>query len=291
MFMATAQKNNSLLPRGAADEMLIDLFSIRRTVKETFDTFSLELEPQYGEKSFTFAPGQFNMLYVYGVGEVPISISGDPTRHKSLIHTTREVGTVTRAMRKLKVGDTLGVRGPYGSSWPVEKAIGCDVVIVAGGIGLAPLRPVIYYILSQREKYGKVVLLYGTRTPEDILFRKDLEKWRGRFDLETHLTVDRATGSWHGNVGVVTTLIGRAPFDPLNCIAMVCGPEIMMRFTVLELQKRGVEDDKIFISMERNMKCGIGLCGHCQLGPTFVCKEGPVYTYKNLKDVFLKREM
>ncbi len=289
--MATAQKNNSLLPRGAADEMLIDLFSIRRTVKETFDTFSLELEPQYGEKSFTFAPGQFNMLYVYGVGEVPISISGDPTRHKSLIHTTREVGTVTRAMRKLKVGDTLGVRGPYGSSWPVEKAIGCDVVIVAGGIGLAPLRPVIYYILSQREKYGKVVLLYGTRTPEDILFRKDLEKWRGRFDLETHLTVDRATGSWHGNVGVVTTLIGRAPFDPLNCIAMVCGPEIMMRFTVLELQKRGVEDDKIFISMERNMKCGIGLCGHCQLGPTFVCKEGPVYTYKNLKDVFLKREM
>lgn len=271
--------------------MLIDLFSIRRTMKETFDTFSLELEPQYGEKSYTFAPGQFNMLYVYGVGEVPISISGDPTRHKSLIHTTREVGTVTRAMRKLKVGDTLGVRGPYGSSWPVEKAIGCDVVIVAGGIGLAPLRPVIYYILSQREKYGKVVLLYGTRTPEDILFRKDLEKWRGRFDLETHLTVDRATGSWHGNVGVVTTLIGRAPFDPLNCIAMVCGPEIMMRFTVLELQKRGVEDDKIFISMERNMKCGIGLCGHCQLGPTFVCKEGPVYTYKNLKDVFLKREM
>lgn len=289
--MATAQKNNSPLPRGAADEMLIDLFSIRRTMKETFDTFSLELEPQYGEKSFTFAPGQFNMLYVYGVGEVPISISGDPTRHKSLIHTTREVGTVTRAMRKLKVGDTLGVRGPYGSSWPVEKAVGCDVVIVAGGIGLAPLRPVIYYILSHREKYGKVVLLYGTRTPEDILFRKDLEKWRGRFDLETHLTVDRATGSWHGNVGVVTTLIGRAPFDPLNCMAMVCGPEIMMRFTVLELQKRGVEDGKIFISMERNMKCGIGLCGHCQLGPTFVCKEGPVYTYKNLKDVFLKREM
>ncbi|MBN1212575.1 MAG: FAD/NAD(P)-binding protein [candidate division Zixibacteria bacterium] len=271
--------------------MHIRPFSIRRVVKESFDTFSLELDPLSGEKGHKFAPGQFNMLYVYGVGEVPISISGDPTRHKTLTHTTREVGTVTRAMRNLKVGDTLGVRGPFGSSWPVEDAVGNDVVIVAGGIGLAPLRPVIYYILAHREKYGKVVLLYGTRTPEDILFRKDLEKWRSRFDLETLLTVDRATGAWKGNVGVVTTLIGRAPFDPLNCVAMVCGPEIMMRFTVLELQKRGVEEDKTFISMERNMKCGIGLCGHCQLGPTFVCKEGPVYCYRDLKDVFIKREM
>jgi len=289
--MATTPKNKKTAPRGTADAMLIHPFSIRRVMKESFDTFSLELEPQSGEKSYKFAPGQFNMLYVYGVGEVPISISGDPTKHKTLIHTTREVGTVTRAMRNLKVGDTLGVRGPFGSSWPVEDAVGNDVVIVAGGIGLAPLRPVIYYILAHREKYGKVVLMYGTRTPEDILFRKDLEKWRSRFDLETLLTVDRATGAWKGNVGVVTTLIGRAPFDPLNCVAMVCGPEIMMRFTVLELQKRGVEEDRIFISMERNMKCGIGLCGHCQLGPTFVCKEGPVYCYRDLKDIFIKREM
>lgn len=265
-------------------------FTIKRVIKESFDTFSLEMDPA-DDDGYRFAPGQFNMLYMYGVGEVPISISGDPTKPKTLIHTTREVGTVTRAMRKLKAGDQLGVRGPYGTSWPVETAEGNDVVIVAGGIGLAPLRPVIYHVLAHRGKYGKIVLLYGTRTPEDILFRKDLEKWRSRFDLETYLTVDRATGSWHGNVGVVTTLIGRAPFDPLHCVAMVCGPEIMMRFTVLELQKRGVEDEKIFISMERNMKCGVGLCGHCQLGPTFVCKNGPVYGYDKMKDIFLKREM
>ncbi|MFZ5981547.1 MAG: FAD/NAD(P)-binding protein [Candidatus Zixiibacteriota bacterium] len=288
--MATTQKNKSNGKASHSDPMLSNPFTIKRVIKESFDTFSLELDPAH-ENGYNFAPGQFNMLYVYGVGEVPISISSDPTKPKTLIHTTREVGTVTRAMRQLKAGDLLGVRGPYGSSWPVDKAEDNDVVIIAGGIGLAPLRPVIYHVLAHREKYGKVVLLYGTRTPEDILFRKDLEQWRSRFDLETYLTVDRATGSWHGNVGVVTTLIGRAPFDPLHCIAMVCGPEIMMRFTVLELQKRGVQDERIFISMERNMKCGIGLCGHCQLGPTFVCKNGPVYNYDEMRDIFLKREM
>ena len=271
--------------------MLIRPFIIRRVVKETADTFSLQLHSQVRGETFKFKPGQFNMLYVFGVGEVPISISGDPTKSEVLIHTTREVGTVTRAMRSLKVNDLIGIRGPYGSSWPVDKAEDHDVVIVAGGIGLAPLRPVIHYVLHHREKYGKVILLYGTRTPEDILFRKELEKLRGRFDLETYITVDRATGAWHGNVGVVTTLIGRAPFDPLHCKAMVCGPEIMMRFTAMELVKRGVSEDSIYLSMERNMKCGLGLCGHCQLGPTFVCKEGPVYNYTDMKNVFSKREM
>jgi NAD(P)H-flavin reductase len=165
------------------------------------------------------------------------------------------------------------------------------VVIIAGGIGLAPLRPVIHYILTHRGHYGKVVLLYGTRTPEDILFRRDLEKFRARFDMETLLTVDRAIGKWHGNVGVVTQLIARAPFDPLNCVAMVCGPEVMMRFTVMELRKRGVADDMIFVSMERNMKCGIGLCGHCQLGSSFVCRDGPVYSYADIKGIFTRREL
>jgi len=271
--------------------MITRPFTIRRVIKESHDTFSLELEPPSDLDGFNFMPGQFNMLYVYGVGEVPISISGDPTKPRMLTHTTREVGTVTRAMRGLKVGDTLGVRGPYGTAWPLAEAEGHDVVLITGGIGLAPLRPVIYYLLAHREKYGKVVLLYGARTPEDILFRKDLERWRGRFDLEAYLTVDRATGSWRGNVGVVTTLIPRSPFDPLHCTAVVCGPEIMMRFTVLELEKRGVVDDRIYISMERNMKCGVGLCGHCQLGPTFVCKDGPVYRFDHMRDVFTKWEM
>lgn len=271
--------------------MLTQPYRIIRVRKETHDTFSHELEPPNAPNGLSFAPGQFNMLYVFGVGEVPISISGDPTTPKTLVHTTRAVGTVTKAMRKLKVRDILGVRGPFGSHWPVEEAMGSDVVIVAGGIGLAPLRPVLYWILSQRDKYGKVVLLYGTRSPADILFRRELEKWRARFDLEVELTVDHATSAWRGNVGVVTTLIPRASFDPLSTVAMVCGPEVMMRYSVVELQKRGVESEDIYVSMERNMKCGVGFCGHCQFGPAFVCKDGPVFRYDRIKEWFVKREI
>lgn len=290
MFMGSTQKNSSPGQGGIADPMSVRPFRIQRVVKETHDTFSLELRGE-SEDGFNFAPGQFNMLYVFGVGEVPISISGDPEEKEALVHTTRAVGSVTGAMRKLKAGGFLGVRGPFGSSWPVEDIRGDDIVIIAGGIGLAPLRPVIYSVLRRREQYGKVVLLYGARTPEDIIFRKPLMKWRSRLDMDVHITVDRASGGWKGNVGVVTGLIGRAPFDPLSCTAMICGPEIMMRFTIRELKKRGVDDNKIFVSMERNMKCGIGLCGHCQIGPTFVCKDGPVYNYDNIKHLFAKREI
>ena len=289
--MEMPQTNKRLDAATRPDPMQTQPLRIHRIIKELRDTFSLVLQPQNGHADFTFQPGQFNMLYVYGVGEVPISISGDPARREILVHTTREVGTVTRAMRKLKVGDSLGVRGPYGKAWPVDKVENHDVVLITGGIGLAPLRPMIHYLLTRREKYGRIVLLYGARTPEDILYRKGLEKWRSRFDLEVHLTVDHATGVWRGNVGVVTSLVRRSPFDPKNCIAMVCGPEIMMRFSVMELQKRGVADDHIYISMERNMKCGIGLCGHCQLGPTFVCKDGPVYRLDKIRSIFTKREM
>ena len=267
-----------------------DPFIIRRIIKETYDTFSLELE-SFNRTDFVFFPGQFNMLYVFGTGEVPISISGDSNNTKKLIHTTRAVGTVTKAMWNLKKGDCIGIRGPYGTAWPIQAGKSRDILIITGGIGLAPLRPVLYHILHNRADYGKVVILYGARTPEDILYKKEIEKWRSRFDIEIYITVDRATGNWHGNIGVITSMIGRAPFDPLNCTAMVCGPEIMMRFTILELQKRGVSDENIFISMERNMKCGIGLCGHCQLGTSFVCKDGPVYNYTQMKDIFLKREM
>lgn len=267
------------------DPMTPRPYRIGRVRKETADTFTLELVSVNGDGAFSFAPGQFNMLYVFGVGEIPISISGDPIKPKALVHTTRVVGTVTKAMRKLKRGAVLGVRGPFGSHWPVAEAEGNDVVIVAGGIGLAPLRPALYHILSRREKYGKVVLLYGARTPEDILYRQELSQWRAQFDLDVHITVDRATGQWRGNVGVVTTLILRAPFDPLNTMALVCGPEVMMRFTAMELLKRGVETNNVFVSMERNMKCAVGFCGHCQFGPTFVCKDGPVFPYHRVKDL------
>jgi NAD(P)H-flavin reductase len=267
------------------------MFRVRKIRYDTYDTFTLDLAAAKGGEDFAFLPGQFNMLYVFGVGEVPISISGDPTQTGTLVHTTRAVGTVTKAMRKLKVGDVIGVRGPYGTAWPVVEAQGNDIVIVAGGIGLAPLRPALYYVLANRTKYGKVVLLYGTRTPADILYRKELENLRARFDLEVHVTVDRAMANWHGNVGVVTNLIPKAPFDPTNTVAMLCGPEIMMRFTVLALQKRGVAIDQIYLTMERNMKCAVGFCGHCQFGPMFVCKDGPVFRYDKIKQFFLTREI
>ncbi len=271
------------------DPMVPDLFRVQKVRKETLDTFTLELSPK--QKKFRFEPGQFNMLYVSGAGEIPISISGNPNQPESLIHTTRAVGSVTNAMRKLKAGDYLGVRGPFGTKWPVDKAMGDDVVIITGGIGLAPLRPAVYDILAKRGRYGNVVLLYGARTPEDILYPKEIMGWRSRFDMDVHVTVDRAAGSWHSNVGVVTKLIPKAPFDPQNTTAFICGPEVMIRFTTQELKKRGLSDDKIYVSMERNMKCAIGFCGHCQLGPYFVCKDGPVFRYDEIKRLLEIREV
>jgi len=273
------------------DPMLTRLFSVERTRKETYDTFTVELESRQPTEITPFAPGQFNMLYVLGTGEVPISISGDPAEPRRLVHTTRAVGTVTKAMQKLRRGDTVGVRGPFGTQWPMKESEEHDVVIVAGGIGLAPLRPAIYQILSQRNDFGKFVLLYGARTPEDLLYSKEIERWRQRSDFKVDVTVDRASPAWRGNVGVVTTLIPKATFDPPSTIAMVCGPEIMMRFTVADLRKRGVPTENIYISMERNMKCGFGFCGHCQFGRFFVCRDGPVFRYDRVKDLIGKGEI
>ena len=241
--------------------------------------------------NIAFKPGQFNMLYPFGAGECAISISGNPSEPRKLLHTTRVVGSVTKALYALKPGDRMGIRGPFGTSWPIVKAEGNDVVFVAGGIGLAPLRPAIYHVLANRVKFGKVVLLYGARTPDDIVFRREIEKWSSRLDVEVFVTVDRADATWRGNVGVVPAMIKRAPFDRLNTVAMVCGPEIMMHFTVQELLKRGVPEENVFISMERNMKCGIGLCGHCQFGPTFICKDGPIFSFDRIKGWFEHREI
>src|SRR6516165_8393372 len=269
--------------------MFPQTFRVRRVRRETPDTFTLEIEAANGDRTFSFAPGQFNMLYAFGVGEIAISISADPD-DKSLTHTTRVVGTVTKALGKLRPGDSLGVRGPFGTKWPVEHVTGHDVVVVAGGIGLAPLRGALEHLLRRRKQFGRLVLLYGVRTPEDVLYRRDLERWRSE-GLQIYLTVDRATGSWGGHVGVVTSLISHAPFDPVTAVAMICGPEIMMRYTVLELQKRGLAEERIFLSMERNMKCAIGFCGHCQFGPEFICKDGPVFRYDRIKNWLGIREL
>ncbi len=271
--------------------MIPQQFRIQKLKSETYDTFTMELVSEKKKDGFSFLPGQFNMLYVFGVGEVPISISGDPTKQENLMHTIRDVGSVTGALRKLEEGDSVGVRGPFGSAWPVEAAEGKDVVIVTGGIGLAPLRPAFYHILANRKKYGKVAILYGARTPEDILYPEDLQEWRSKFDLQVRVTVDRAGKDWHGTVGVVPSLISKVRFDPKNTLAMVCGPEIMMRFTVQELEKCGLMTEQIYVSMERNMKCAIGFCGHCQYGPKFICKDGPVFRFDEIEELFAVREV
>lgn len=277
--------------REVIDPMLPMPWRIEEVRNETADVFTFALAPTSDAGPFAFAAGQFNMLYVFGVGEVPVSISGNPLVPSPLLHTTRAVGTVTRAMAKLKIGDVLGVRGPYGHGWPLEQAFGHDLVIVAGGIGLAPLRSLIYEVLARRRELEQIALLVGARTPQDISFFDELRQWSARQDLQVHITVDRAPGDWRGNVGVVTRLLPQVQFDPTNTIAMMCGPEVMMRFTALDLQKRGLPPECIFASFERNMKCAIGVCGHCQYGPTFICKDGPVFGYDRLKPLLNIREL
>jgi NAD(P)H-flavin reductase len=272
------------------DPMVPRPFRIESVRRDLSDTFTVELKALDGG-GFSFTAGQFNMLYVFGVGEIPISISGDPADGSKLVHTTRAVGPVSGALDALKQGDVIGVRGPFGTPWPVDQGFGRDVVFVAGGVGLAPLRPAIYQVLANRQYYGKVVILYGARTPEDVLYDEEVHRWRGRFDMDVLVTVDRATGEWQGNVGVVTTLVAKAGFNPGNTAAFVCGPEVMMRFAAQALEKRGVDRGAIWLSMERNMKCGCGLCGHCQWGPDFVCKDGPVFRYDRIYDRLSVREL
>ena len=263
-----------------AHPMLPAPFRILRVREDAPGVSTLELDT--GSEGFSFAPGQFNMLYAFGKGEVPISISGDPRDRERLLHTVRAVGPVSQALVSMKKGGTLGVRGPFGTHWPVDRAETRDVVIVAGGIGLAPLRPALYAVTAERERYGRIILLYGARTPRDLLYRGELRRWRGRFDLEVAVTVDSGDGGWRGHVGAVTTLLDRARFDPRSSLAMVCGPEIMMRFAVRGLLDIGVNARDVYVSMERNMKCAIGHCGHCQFGPEFICRDGPVFPFDRI---------
>jgi len=281
-------------PAGAVrggDPMQPEPWRVVRSTPETHDTFTLTLEPVEAGPPFTFEPGQFNMLFAPGVGEAAISMSGCSGRVKQVAHTLRAVGRVTKSLQRLKRGEVLGLRGPFGTAWPIGHAEGHDVVIVAGGIGLAPLRPAICHILQHRERFGRVNLLFGARSPRDILFAREIETWRGRFDVNVEVTVDRAGPGWHGGVGVVPPLISRAQFDPASAMAFVCGPEIMMHFTREEFARRGVPEEHLWVSMERNMKCGVGFCGHCQLGPLFVCKDGPVFRYDRVASLLGIREV
>jgi NAD(P)H-flavin reductase len=269
--------------------MVPEPFEVIAKRQDTVDTWTLELEPRSG-RPLRFAPGQFTMLAAGGAGEVPISISGDPDRPERLVHTVRAVGLATKAICDSDPGRALSVRGPFGAPWPVEDLHEADVVVAAGGIGLAPLRPTVLALLARRERYGRLVLLYGGRTPDQLLYTDELSEWSER-GLEVLVTVDSAGPEWLGHVGVVTRLVRRARLDGTATAAMLCGPEVMMRFMVAALVDEGVAPDRIHASIERNMQCGIGHCGHCQLGPTLVCRDGPVYRWSELEPWLAIREL
>lgn len=289
------ERNRAPLPVEEAetgiDPMLPVPYRVTKRTRETTDVYTLHMVPKDHAPVLSVQPGQFTMLYAPGVGEIPVSVSGDPMDRRSLVQTIRAVGPVSRRLCALERGDTLGVRGPYGRAWPVRNAAGSDLLIVAGGLGLAPLRPILYHTLHDRSAFGRVTLFYGTRRPPDILFRRELERWRGRLDLEVEVTVDFADPAWRGHVGVVTRLFPRASIDRYHTTAFLCGPEIMMRFAVRDLLALGLPPGDLFVSLERNMKCGIGLCGHCQLGPSFICKDGPVYSVADVGDWFGREEV
>lgn len=254
-------------------------------------TFTLELCDERIRDGYRFAVGQFNMVYVPGVGEAAISISSDPHQSRQLAHTIRMVGAVTRAIGRRKVGDIVGLRGPFGVGWPLEALEGKDVVILAGGIGLAPLRPVIYWVLQHREHCRRVVVLYGCRTPEDRVYADELELWAQDPKLDVLVTVDNATTGWTGPVGVVTNLLRRIKVNAQRTVVLVCGPRILNRVAAWNFLQLHVPPNQVFVSLERNMNCGFGHCGHCQYGPKFVCRDGPVFCFEDIAGFFAQEEM
>lgn len=260
------------------------LAEVVATRREAYGVTSLTLRLVDG-RPFPFRPGQFNMLSLPGVGEAAISFSSDPAAPETFTHTVRAVGSVTRRLVALRPGDRIGVRGPFGTPWPVDDFRGWDLLIVAGGIGLAPLRPVLYHLLRHRADYGEVILLYGARTPGDLLYRDEYAAWEDA-GIRVLVTVDRAEGEWQGPVGVVPLLFYQVRVDPRRCVVFTCGPEIMMRFVVYESMARRIPPEHLYLSLERNMKCGQGLCGHCQWGPFFVCRDGPVFRFDQLAPFF-----
>jgi NAD(P)H-flavin reductase len=272
-----------MAPPTGVSPWLPQLATIRNIKKEVpgIQTYELELANAEPGQTFHFRAGQFNMLYLPGIGEAAISISSDPDAPGTLAHTIRAAGNVTQALGHKQPGDQIGLRGPFGSSWPLDVCKGQDVVIASGGVGLAPLRPAIYAIMRRRADFGRVILLYGARTPADLLYTTEYDHWR-QLDIEIEVTVDIGDSDWRGNIGVVPVLFYRLRLNGPKTRLFTCGPEIMIRFVIFEALARKIRPEHIFLSMERNMNCAIGLCGRCQLGPVFVCKDGPVFTYKQM---------
>lgn len=274
----------------ATDPMLPRPAAIRAIQPEApgVATLWMEFLEPTERAAFRFRPGQFNMIYLPGFGEVAISMSSNPEAPERIGHTIRYAGAVTRGIERLKVGDVIGLRGPYGNGWP-DVPSGHNLILVGGGIGMAPLRPVIQSVLRRRKDYRRVLLLYGARTPADLLYTEEFARWEaGKIELQ--ITVDRADESWRGQVGVVPQIFYRIKIDHRRTLVMTCGPEVMMRFTIYEALARRIPKQAVYLSMERNMKCAVGLCGHCQFGPYFVCKDGPVFCFAEVEPFFGKED-
>lgn len=257
-------------------------------IQECRGVFTLRLgltDPQARDR-YAFAPGQFNMVYLYGVGEVPISIVSDPEDPHLLDHTIRALGRVTRGLEALQAGARLGIRGPYGRGWPLEEAEGRDVVLVTGGLGCAPVVSVINYILRRRERFGRLVVMQGVKHSYDLIWRERYEQWARLPHTQVLLASDEGAPNWPYQVGVVTVLFDKAQIDWARAVVMMCGPERMMQASARDLMRRGVPEGSLWLSMERNMQCAVGHCGHCQYGGRFVCKDGPVFPYPDVKALF-----
>jgi sulfhydrogenase subunit gamma (sulfur reductase) len=269
------------MAQSVSNPYLIQPATIVEKIREAddIDTYRLQFVDEQVRRSYRFSAGQFNMVYLFGVGEVAISIVSDPDRPDSLDHTIRAVGRVTRAIARLKIGDVLGIRGPFGQGWPLADIRGKDIVVVTGGLGCAPVVGAIEYIFRRRSDFGAVRILHGVKTPHDLLYHERFETWRQHPDTKVYLTSDRADKNWQYHVGVVTGLFHEVRIDPTRTAVLMCGPEIMMRLGAPILIDRGIPATSIYVSLERHMECGIGLCGHCQMGPYFLCKDGPVMRY------------
>jgi NAD(P)H-flavin reductase len=247
-------------------------------------TLRCELEDMDGDAPFVFQPGQFNMVYLYGVGEVPLSIVSDPQDTHFFDHTVRALGRTTDGLTRVQPGDRLGIRGPLGRGWPVAGAQGRDVLVVSGGLGCAPVSSVIRYVLRRRERYGRLFILQGVRHVEDLIWRTQYEAWATEPETQVMLAADVVTTGWTGAQGPVVDLLARVDLDPRRTVAMLCGPELMVIAAIADLRGRGVHDRAIWLSLKRNMHCGVGSCGHCQIGPKYVCTDGPIFTYAEIAD-------
>ncbi|MGW7549823.1 FAD/NAD(P)-binding protein [Streptomyces rimosus] len=263
-------------------------YLVVRRCPETADVATFKLLPG-GPALRPFRPGQFAMLHAFGVGGIPVSVSGLPLGEPALVHTVRAVGAVSRALYEVKVGDSVGVQGPYGVGWDLEQAVGRDVLVIAGGIGLAPLRPLILEVLAEAGRYGRLTVLIGARTPSDLLYRLQTRGWGAA--ARVAVTVDRPETGWRGDVGMVTRLLGRGGWAPADTCAFVCGPEPMIHATAGDLVRAGVPPHRIQVSLERNMRCGEGNCGHCQLGPLLLCRDGPVTGWDRADPLLAVKEL